>query len=141
MNALSWVLYLADVVGNVSLTFGAIGFFGVFIAIISIAFYMFAKASTSDRNENSAREAKAAADATGGFLKWFLPLWLVSIIIWAVIPSRNTVLLIATSQTAEQIVNLEEVQALGGEVGELATNSIRYLSQEILKQIEVEESE
>lgn len=68
-------------------------------------------------------------------------LWVLStvLILLAIsIPSKETLYMIGASEIGEQIVALEEVQALGGEVGGLASDTIALLRQNIQSQISAE---
>ena len=116
MNNVSWFLYLSDVLVNLQFVLVilslVIGLGGGFVSIILSADY--------DRH----------------FL-WFIniPLLLICIFAAVAIPSKQTMYAIAASQVGEQIIQLEEVQDIGGEVGGLTKDVIQLLREQISSQL------
>lgn len=58
-----------------------------------------------------------------------------SAVLMVLVPGRNTVLLIGASQVGEQIIQLQEVQEFGGDIGALASDTITLLRQVVSDQI------
>lgn len=120
MNDLSWLLYLIGISGNIQATLVLLGFALCFAgAILSCVF-----AFEFDRPK------------TGIFtilltILICLSMWLTA----ALIPPRSTLYAIAASQVGEQLIQLEQIQELGGEVGGLATDTIALLRQNIQAQL------
>ncbi len=56
---------------------------------------------------------------------------IIGLILFFFTPSKEAFRLIAASQVGEQIIQLEEVQEIGGEVGGLAKDAIELLRQQV----------
>lgn len=111
MNSLSWFLYLADVIGNIQ---GLLIFFAV-ISGLSTLVWFFAKAySVTDNDESAGRFAN---------FTWYIPWVFVSTAFLAsVIPSKDTIYLIAGSEAGEAVVTSTEGQEILNDIKEV----IRY---------------
>lgn len=145
MNSASWFFYLTDVSGGIQ---GLIGFSSVFIILAGILLIMASILIYED--------TKRMKDSPKNEWDWeyvtIFPLkklrWVAIPVLFigalfavtaTLIPSKETFYLIAASQVGEQIVQLEEVQALGGEVGGLATDTIELLRQRINEELSPKE--
>jgi hypothetical protein len=101
MNSLSWMIYLADVVGNV----GAIC--GIILVVVGIGLILVAIPLTVDPDEH---------DALRRPWRNGLVAWIVVAAISSVIPSKDAIYAIAASEMGETALNSETggkaVQAL-----------------------------
>ena len=137
MNGLSWFLYLIDIMSNIQ------GWFVMASGLIFIlgAGFLVAgaiKVDVSTNYDGSARNPENLANGkrwrkTGIIL---LPLLLIPAFIASLIPSKETLYLIAGSQIGEQVIQLEQVQSIGGEIGGLAEDTIAVLREKLQEQIE-----
>lgn len=120
MNDLSWLLYLIGISGNIQGTLVFLGFgLGCAGALLSCVF--------------SFEYDRPKAGLFTVLLTVFvcLSMWFTA----ALIPPRSTLYAIAASQLGEQMIQLEQVQELGGEIGGLATDTIALLRQNIQAQL------
>ena len=95
MNTLSWLLWLADVSGSLS------SFFGIVCIPIFIALLVFIIGGYV--SEHDGRIELAARMKKVGF-GFFLPLFFVCAIISCILPSKDTVYLIAASEAGEAAI-------------------------------------
>jgi hypothetical protein len=102
VNGLSWLLYLADVCNEVDGVFGFLTFLGAAGTIIAILIRFGTKALTAE-DEMSERTRERVAAGTKFVLKWTFPTFLVSLILFAVLPEKNTLYAIAASELGEEV--------------------------------------
>lgn len=129
MNSVSWFLYLVDVSRGIQTIFVLAAVSCLVLAFI-LGFY-----GITLRDTNSWDNAYEERRAKGVSLHW-KTLWLsVPIFVFfglsILIPSKDTLYMIGASQIGEQIIALEEVQEVGGEVGGLAKDTIALLREKI----------
>jgi len=104
VNSLSWMIYLAEVSGNVA---SASMFFGVALGV-ALTFYVIASGiNESIDNTNHGRWKKA--------LRWY---WLVGgmVLVAGIIPSRQTVYMIAASEAAGYVVATPQAKEMLGDL-------------------------
>jgi hypothetical protein len=90
MNSLSWMIYLADVVGSIGVLFAI----SATLLAGAIAFSMLWAAI----EEEDIRMCRP-------YVKWLAPAMVSLALIAALLPSRTTVYAIAASETGENILN------------------------------------
>jgi hypothetical protein len=141
MNNLSWFLYLADAVNGVGLLLGTFG------AIITAAGALWLTASlfSYETVKQYPENPKGPYDykevplfVYDKYKPWAIFVIIVGIfmlITSVLVPSRNALYMIAASQMGEQVLQLEQVQSLGGEAGALASDTIELLRQKIGEQL------
>lgn len=117
MNTLSWLLYGAELTEGLKLL-GILG--GMACGIASIPAAIAVCVCIADKQDVGLKISKAA-------LKWAVSILFVCCLISVVAPSRKTVLLIAASEAGQQILSTEQGQAITGEAGQLAADSLRVL--------------
>lgn len=111
MNSLSWFLYLADVIGNVK---GVLILFAIIFGMGSLG-WLVAKACVAADDDESAKKF-------AHFMR-FVPWIFVSVtFLTAIIPSRDTIYLIAGSEAGEAVVTSEAGQEILDDIQEV----IRY---------------
>lgn len=134
MNSLSWLLYFADVVQNIRGTIAGFMFLVGAIFLFSGVAWIFSKiAPTDDDISRGMPESfKKAVTKVFTFSIWLL---VVLNVLSIVTPTKTTILSIAASEFAEYVVSTEEIQTIGGEAGDLITNSIRLLNEQITEQL------
>ena len=108
MNSLSWFLYLADVIGNVrgllilfSTIFGA----GTFV-------WLFAKGCVAADDDKSAKKF-------AHFMRFAPWIFVSATFLAAIIPSRDTIYLIAGSEAGEAVVTSEAGQEILNDIKEV----------------------
>lgn len=132
MNSLSWLLYAADAFPRISGSVGAIAFLsGIGVAIAGVVVGIIKVVSVADEAEVPAGVLPAAWSV----LRSATAVFLLALTVWFVVPSRDTVMLIAASEVGETVLASERVQEIGGEAGALATDSLRVLRKFINEQL------
>lgn len=131
MNSLSWLLYAADLVDGVWLLsmFGGAGVLAT--AVISLI----AAGDYEDATYGDTARKKASAVAIRKRFPLLLTLAVVLLVISAVTPKRGTVLTIAASEVGEELLATDAAKTLGGEAGELATDSLKLLRKYVTEQL------
>lgn len=131
MNSFSWILYFIDVLGNLKvLSWVTVGF----LAVAIIAAWVRGSVLRDFAYSYNSEDWK-----TGYLMQWksFKLLIPISVLafIGSVIPSSQTLYMIAASEIGQQIVSLEEVQSFGGEIGGLASDTISLLREKIQEEL------
>lgn len=124
MNSVSWLLYAAEVVTSIK---GAIAAAGM-MAVIGLVFSWTPFLISGGDPEDWAQWLKTLPRKFG---------LLVAILgaVFVVIPSNNTIMLIAASEIGETVLASKEAQRMGGEAGQLASDSLRLLRKYISEQL------
>lgn len=120
MNDLSWLLYLIGISGNIQNTLVFLGFALCGAGALMSCVFAF----EFDRPKTAVFTILLTSVIV-------VTMWLTA----ALIPPRSTLYAIAASQLGEQMIQLEQVQELGGEIGGLATDTIALLRQNIQAQL------
>lgn len=137
MNGLSWMLYWSDVVGNLGplLVIGGVVLCGgaLIMAVVGATYRDYARSRDEDdwKSERSLQKKAWAPALFGATL----------IAAAAFVPSKNTIMLIAASEVGETVIASGEAQKLGGEAGQLATDSLRLLRKYVSDQLAEGEGE
>jgi hypothetical protein len=129
MNGLSWLLYGADVAGNLQGTAILVVVASVIVVCI-LGIITGVSMSYAPDDEDKAR-AKWAVGKIGLAMTVAIGFAVVA----TFIPSRNTIMLIAASEVGETVLASAEAQQLGGEAGALATDSLRLLRKYVSEQL------
>lgn len=130
MNSLSWLLYAADLTANVSAIAGVSLFVVGAVGAFSWVPFMVGDKKVSDWTDWLRGSAVRAAVPVG-----------LCVLVLVIAPSRNTIMLIAASEVGETVLASPQAQTIGGEAGELATDSLRVLRKFINDQLDVPASE
>jgi hypothetical protein len=118
MNALSWLLYLADVLGGLTVVFG--------VAAAGLAIYCAGSALVF-----------VAEDLSSDFPRFWTIWWraaiscFVLVVLAVALPSKQTLYAVAISEVGERVVMSESVQGM-------ANDATKALHQWIKRQIEPE---
>jgi len=137
MNGLSWFLYFVDIIGNIQGWFVGAGFL---VAALGIGFFI-AGLVKIDSNTTYHGDIKNSSEHQTG-KKWrnkgvlIIPLCLLPFLFASIVPSKEALYTIAASQIGEQVIKLEQVQSIGGEIGGLAEDTIALLREKIQEQRE-----
>lgn len=118
MNGLSWVLYLADVSGQIATFFSGVGIlcgFTIFGLLVFGNMYNHDMAPHEDKLDVTGMLKKAAI--IGG----------ISFLVQAVIPSKETFYLIAGSEAGEAVVTSEQGQRIITTIGEVIEQQLEDL--------------
>lgn len=126
MNSLSWFLYSIDLFSNISILaqVAALALVICFVAMVIAGSVMRSDSYDSDAAVSGEKLHKAA-------LRKVLPTIVIVSIVACLIPTKETMYMIGASQIGEQIVALEEVQSMGGEVGSLAKETVTLLRKKV----------
>lgn len=136
MNNLSWFLYFIDILGNLQiLIWLSVGFLAVAIVVAWIR----GSIIRDDWHYNTEEWKKGYLMQWNSF-KLLIPIGLLAFL-GSIIPSSQTMYMVAASEIGERIVSLEEVKVLGGEVGGLASDTITLLREKIQEELKPVNSE
>jgi len=108
MNTLSWLMYVADVLPSVGVLFAVLG-----VAAVGATGIMLVIGASMREYEkyDSPQHAAGRALQRAGLLK-VLPLAFPLILFAVVIPSKQTILMIAASEMGETVVKSPEAQEI-----------------------------
>lgn len=130
MNSVSWLLYAAEVTDSLKTTVGitmlASAMVGAFVALMAPMALDVLDWGVSPK------QFYAAIWKT---VRVALPL---ALLLYAALPSKGTIMLIAASQVGESIITSAEAQKIGGEAGALANDSLRLLRKYVNDQLQGE---
>jgi hypothetical protein len=101
MNSLSWLLYLADIVGNIQGLLGFVAFIGG-ISLVFMAIFFGIEDDSFER--------------VGRILRRYLWLPIVAAFLATVIPSTNALYLIAASEAGETVVTSPDTIEMMGDL-------------------------
>jgi hypothetical protein len=121
LNSLSWFLYFADVLPNVS---SAIGFV-IFWLSLSVFFIVGTKIVSTFTDP---KDLPPNLNSTLSYVsKWAFSLVTILTLPWVVIPSKETIYLIAGSEAGEFVVNTPEAKAILSDIQEVIQLQIEGL--------------
>ena len=109
MNNLSWIIYAADVIGSLILFLGLTGFALLCVSFGNIMYHSI---------END--DARLATT-----WKWAVPLAFFLFVVAILLPSRQTIILIAASQYGEHVAQTPEAKELANEAREALQRLIK----------------
>ena len=139
MNSLSFLIYLAEISRNIGVFFG----FGIVACVVlTAAFCVLYCSSSGTRNyqgpfpKEELEENAANMKIATKYMKIFFIMTIVFGILESIIPSRETVLLIAASEISEKIINTPEVKNVIDPSVDLLKSWITLQNIEIKNQIE-----
>lgn len=117
MNNLSWLIYMSNVLPNLGTTLNTLSVICMLGVVFVVLFY-------------------GMMEDWGGLKRslLFSIIPIVGVMIAVLIPSEKTIYLIAASQVGEQVIQLEQMQSLGGELGGLASDTISILREKLAEQ-------
>jgi len=104
MNNLSWLLYLAEVCGNLKIVSEA--FFWVGAILLAVAGICLGPVAEMDSDDEMWGRGISVA-------KKSIPLLVVGVVLTVFVPSKTTVYLIAASEMGEEAMNTETAQKIG----------------------------
>lgn len=133
MNSLSWLLYAADISGRMSMTFGLVATFSAIGCAVAGVGYVITKIVHETDNDEVPAVVVRMVGRAGAVLAL---VFVISCAVAVLAPSRNTIMLIAASEVGETVLASPQAQAIGGEAGELATDSLRVLRKFINEQLD-----
>lgn len=121
MNELSTLVYIANVAGNIQPFLVTLTIVCACVTVIGLIVWAVYVAECNKEDDGRI------------WPKWWIFACLAVLFGFAatIIPSQQTIYLIAASQAGEQILQLEEVQDLGGEAADLARVSIEALRNQL----------
>lgn len=131
MNSLSWLLYLADVSeGARWVAMFSMIICGLITAGSLVVWWAIVSESPTDDQEQEVKKW------VGRVWSFFAPVFVISMMVFILVPQRQTLMLIAASEIGETVLASSQAQAIGGEAGELAVDSLRVLRQFITEQLD-----
>lgn len=138
MNGLSWFLYLADISGGIQSLLVAVAFFTLIGCVVLVV----VGSVFRDRSYRGYEDIEARV-INGKKLQKRASLLLIPAFMVALfsvsIPSKETFYLIGASQIGEKVIALKEAQEFGGDVGDLAKDTIKLLRNKIKSSVETDE--
>lgn len=136
MNGLSWILYLTNVLTKFNdFMTPMLAITAIFVIGPMIFCSVYYETDYDYVNHERVRTKTFPLKHISWHLRWAFPIWAIIFSFVLLIPSKETIYMIATSQVGEQITQLQEVQEIGGEVGGLAKDTIELLRQNIQEQL------
>ena len=139
MNSLSWLIYLAGVTDGVG------GFLTFITVVIMIATVIFGIVTLALLNETDACRRSNPPEWTAnrrvvrknmlGVATKLLACGILIGLLSAIVPSRQTVLLIAASEIGERVVNSEKMARVGDRMTAVIDPSIDLLNTYIKKEV------
>jgi hypothetical protein len=126
MNNLSLILWFSDIIGNLGPLFLILGFVFAFGGIVSCAAYFIESASRWDQQRNK----YVSYPEHPGLVWLFPPLFIVALMfltVAALLPSKQTVLLIAGSEAIEDFAS----SPVGTELGQTSLDLINLIKSKI----------
>lgn len=126
MNNVSWFLYLVQIISNI----------GVITVIVLIVLGLsFIILLVFGAIEQDLHYSKLSENPIWPIVRNIGIVLAIFTTIGVFIPSKETMYMIAASQVGEQVIQLQQVQEVGGEVGGLAKDTIELLRQQIQEQL------
>lgn len=130
MNTLSWLLYAAGAIGNTQgVMVGVAVACGVALGSVALAAGLVSTTIYNDADRKN-------RDWLVSKIKPLAIACVCLALIASVIPSRNTIMLIAASEVGGQLLSTEQAAEIGGEAGALAADSMRVLRKFINDQLD-----
>ena len=126
MNSLSWFIYLADVLPNFAWMGQVSFFFLLFGSIATVAVFVIANTEGSGNKDERAVVNKVCRGIT---VKILLPLSLL-MLVTNLIPSKETIYLIAGSEAGEAVVVSEEGKEILSDIHEVIKFQLKSLKGE-----------
>ena len=118
MNGLSWLLYLAEVVGKLGFLAAGISFIGTFGAIGIFLWWLHYEESGKKRGEPKPP------------VKGFIIIWLTALTLHVAIPTQQTIYLIAGSEAGEAVVTSEAGQEIINDIQQVIKHQLGELKGE-----------
>lgn len=118
MNSLSWFLYLADVIPNLFVPFVVVSsiFLAVLILLFIVGFCIMGENLKYGETDGDYIVGKRIRNLSAYCLKWIVPIWLIFVTLQSLIPSKETIYLIAGSEIGEVVVNSPEAKEILNDV-------------------------
>lgn len=130
MNNLSWLLYAAEAFEGLKVAGGIASPLSILVAgLVGIV-------AALNRFDKDIGGGERVAAPLFKAVRTLVVVGVISGLVAIVAPSRNTIMLIAASEVGETVLASEQAQELGGEAGQLATDSLRVLRKFINAQLE-----
>lgn len=134
MNGISILIYLIGVIPGFSALFLWIGWLLVIPPIV-LSFFVLMAVGTQPSSTKAEEEIKAVWTWVTKNLWKFVISGMIIVVLGIAIPPKQTMVLIAASEIAEEVIAIEEIAEVGGEAGLLIKESIGllrgYISEEI----------
>lgn len=146
MNNLSWLIWFADVSAKVGGTSALLSVIMLIASVffISLVFFYHEEKRIEGHYVGEGRDREYVNTSYQTlypykYLRKYVAipiiLFLLFLTLAVTVPSRDGIYLIAASQIGEQVLQLEQVQSLGGELGGLASDTISILRDKISEQL------
>lgn len=122
MNELSWFLYLADVIPSLGTAAQITFFFLAFVAAIAVFIFTMCHLDTKLYKNDPSRKDKYISLHFPG---WCLAAFFIFFFCWLssfLVPSKETIYMIAASEAGEMIVNTPEAKEMLGDLKQIIKN-------------------
>lgn len=136
MNSLSWLIYAAEVLGRVSVSFSIIASFATLATVVLVFVGMMSRSDAQgDASGRYGETYKAVGIVRVAFWDKFLGAWpkrtaAVAVIFGAVsivAPSQSTIYMIAASEMGEKVVTTPEAREMLGDLRDVIAKQIKKL--------------
>lgn len=133
MNSLSWIIYGAETVGKMG---SAAGLLSIAFGVVALGALIVGSVIRGEAYGETKEETVATGKKVQGYTMPLLVTSLCMVGLTVFVPSTQALYLIGASQVGEQIIQLQEVQDIGGEAGALATDTIKLLREMVSEQLD-----
>ena len=134
MNQLSVILYLADVSASLKWFAYAVCILTGAMFVVTLIIMGVATADT-DESPNHKTDNDRWINLAWRWCRSVAAFFVLGFVVAGLLPSQQTMMMIAASQFGEQVLMTPQAAQIGGEAGGLATDSMKLLHQYIQQQL------
>ena len=132
MNALSWFIYFADVLPNVTTAAGFVLFWMIFAIAGATVFRVIAQ-SLSDKDLGPSKEdAERIRKLSKTLFAWAFVITAISTSLWVLLPSKEALYMIAASEAGETVVSSPEGKEILQDLREVLDAQLQALKTPII---------
>lgn len=130
MNSLSWLIYLAGAIPNIGVSFLLFSVMVSLVILIFIVNYACWLDNNSGRHSSSGEVAVVRKKRNFWMMLLPVPLFL-GLLIFGITPSRQTILMIAASESGEYLINTPQAQDTIKTLNNLLQSELNKLNTEV----------
>lgn len=106
MNNLSWMIYAVDVINNLNILMGIVSVLGgILFLALSFAYAVNSEGSDTEKQRTTLKAIAKWLKVDGAVVS-------VTVILCVIVPSKETMLLIAASEVGERVLSNEKVTSI-----------------------------
>lgn len=129
MNSLSWFIYLADVLHNLGNTMATVAFAGIFISAMGTVLYIIVSLTAADKTDRDSEWAIKFLPTAKVMYRVWMAVWVVSVLLHSLLPSRNTMYMIAASEAGQMIIDNKGTQEIVGDLKDIITDKLKKMKE------------